>query len=241
MKKQIKNIIILLLACIAISAIFLGVLWGTGVIYFDSGFHFSIELFDSLKNTWYIYPIFILIQIVFTTLLSFVPGTSALMIALGVVLFGAGWKSFIVCASGVYLSSFAMYFVGRFGGYKIVEKMLGKEDTEKATELLRKHGQIYFPVCLACAGFPDDALVMISGVMKMNFLFFALSVLIGRGIGIATICFGVELLPKVTCFWDVAEIATVCCFWLIIVFYIAHKLNVWLEKRKEKKQNIEKK
>ena len=235
MKKHVKNLILLLIVCIAVSAIALGILWGTHIIYYENGLHFSVELFDSLKNTWYIYPIFILVQIVITTILCFVPGTSALMIALGVVLFGAGWKSFVVCAIGVYLSSFSMYFIGRFGGYKLVEKMMGKEDAEKATELLRKHGTLYFPVCLACAGFPDDALVMISGVMKMNFLFFTLSVLLGRGIGIATICFGVELLPKITCFWDVAEIATVCCFWLVVVFYLTHKLNVWLEKRHQKR------
>ena len=112
--------------------------------------------------------------------------------------------------------------------------MLGKEDTDKATELLRKHGQLYFPVCLACAGFPDDALVMIAGVMKMNLPFFTLSVVIGRGIGIATICFGVQLLPEITCIWDFIEVATVCAFWLIVVFYLTHKLNVWIEKRREK-------
>lgn len=230
---------LLIVVCITISTIALGILWGTGVIYFDSGLQFNVELFSLLKNTWYIYPVFILIQIVITTILCFVPGTSALMIALGVVLFGAGWKSFVVCALGVYLSSYSMYFVGRFGGYKLVEKMIGKEDTEKATELLRKHGQLYFPVCLACAGFPDDALVMIAGVMKMNFLFFTLSVILGRGIGIATICFGVTLLPEITCFWDVAEIATVCCFWLVIVFYLTHKLNVWLDKRHKNKSGSE--
>lgn len=234
MKRQIKNIIILLAICVGISAVAMAILWGTGVIYYDSGFHFSVELFDSFRNTWYIYPIFLIIQIVVTTVLCFVPGTSALMIALGVILFGAGWKSFVVCASGVYLSSFSMYAAGRFGGYRLVEKMLGKEDTDKATELLRKHGQLYFPVCLACAGFPDDALVMIAGVMKMNLPFFTASVVIGRGIGIATICFGVQLLPEITCIWDFIEVATVCAFWLIVVFYLTHKLNVWIEKRREK-------
>ena len=38
--------------------------------------------------------------------------------------------------------------------------------------------------------FPDDALVMIAGTLKMKLRWFIPSIVIGRGIGIAAIVFG---------------------------------------------------
>ena len=241
--RKIRNIVIFAVTIIAISLAVLGVLWGTGVFYFDDGFHFNMELFDGIKGEWYFFLVYWAIQIILTTLLCFVPGTSAVMIGVAVAIWGAGWKSFVMSAAGVYFSSFAMYAVGRIGGHRAIERLIGKEDTEKATRLLREHGNVYFPVMLMCAGFPDDALVMVAGAVRMNFLYFLVSVLIGRGIGIATICFGVKILPEIDSLWAFIEVATVCVFWLLVVFYIAHRLNVWLEKRrrkdKEKKEDSE--
>ncbi len=83
MKKRnhkIRSLVLLLLVCVAISGIAFGVLFGCGVIGYKDGFYFSTELFKELKNTWYIYPVFIIIQIIVTILLCFMPGTNALMI-----------------------------------------------------------------------------------------------------------------------------------------------------------------
>ena len=232
-KRHIRNIVLFAVVCILVSAVVLAILMGTGVFYYDNGFHFSSEIFTDLKNSFWIYPTFIAIQTVLTTLLCFVPGTSAAMIGVAVALFGAGWKSFVVSATGVYLSSFMMYALGRFGGSRIICRLVGEEDTRKAEEFINEHGKIYFPLALACAGFPDDALVCVAGASRMNFLFFTLSVILGRGIGIATICFGIELLPPITCIWDFIEIATVCCFWLLVLFYAAHRLNIWINNRRK--------
>lgn len=232
-KRKIRNLIIFFAVCVAMSMIVLGLLMGTHVFYYDNGFHFSMELFNDLRNTFWIYPVFILIQVVITILLCFVPGTSATMIGVAVALFGAGWKSFVISAIGVYLSSFGMYLVGRFGGNRLISKIVGEEDTEKAEKFLREHGNIYFPLALACAGFPDDALVCVAGASRMNFLFFILSVIFGRGIGVATICFGVKILPPITNLWTLIEIVTVCAFWLVAVFYMAHRLNAWINRRRK--------
>ena len=236
-KRHIRNIILFAIVCVLVSVIVLAILMGTGVFYYDGGFHFSQEIFASVKNSFWIYPVFIGLQTLLTTLLCFVPGTSAAMIGVAVALFGAGWKSFVVSAIGVYLSSFMMYALGRFGGNRIRLKLVGEDDLEKAEKFINEHGKIYFPLALACAGFPDDALVCVAGASRMNFLFFLLSVVFGRGIGIATICFGVKLLPQITCLWDLIVVATVCCFWLLVVFYLAHKLNVWINNRRDKHGN----
>ena len=81
--------------------------------------------------------------------------------------------------------------------------------------------------------FPDDALVMVAGTSKMSLKWFIPSIVIGRGVGIATIVFGFSLVPfeNFRGIYDWLVFITVCAFWIIVIFYLAHKLNVLLEKK----------
>ena len=108
-KRSVRNIILFFAVCILISFIVLTILFATKVIYFDNGINFNKDLFLAIKDKWYIYPIFILIQIIMTVLLCFIPGVSAGMIGLGIALFGANWKCFLTCYCGVILSSVVLH------------------------------------------------------------------------------------------------------------------------------------
>ncbi len=91
--------------------------------------------------------------------------------------------------------------------------------------------------------FPDDALVMIAGTIKMRLGWFIPSIVIGRGIGIATITFGLSLIPfdKFTSIWHwIAFIAT-CAVGILLVFTAAIKLNKYMEKRRESHTHEEEK
>ena len=127
-----------------------------------------------------------------------------------------------------------MYLLGRFGGYKLCVKILGEEDCNKSLELLETQSTIFFPLMMLFPVFPDDALVMIAGTIKMKLKWFIPSIIIGRGIGIATIVFGFSLIPfeSFTTLYDWIIFITVCVVWIFVIFHFANKLNKRLENKK---------
>ena len=123
------------------------------------------------------------------------PGGTTTFIALAVVLFGTNYKSFLVLYLGVIASSVLMDLIGRFGGAKIVKKMFGEEDFNKGEKILKEKGVIYLPCMYLFPLFPDDLLCCIAGISKINFWYHLLIICLCRGIGVATIVFGLELIP----------------------------------------------
>ncbi len=235
-KKLIVNIIILLLIFLLISLISLFVLWAFDIVYFDDGINMNIELFDRFKNSWYGSLIVLLVQVVLTTLLCFVPGFSMAFILLVQALFDSLWQSFFIAFTGVMLSSLIMYLTGRFGGYKLCKKILGEKDCERASTLLNNKGAVFFPLMMMFPMFPDDALVMVAGTLKMSLKWFIPSIVLGRGIGIVTIIFGLGTIPydKFTTPWHWIIFISVCAVFVVTVFYLAYRFNKYLENRNKK-------
>lgn len=239
-KRKIISIILAILALIAVSLLSAGILALLKIIYINNeGLHFNMELFSAVKGSWYGFIIFILLQTVLTILLCVIPGSSMALIILTTQLYEYSWQAFLISFSTVIISSAVMYLIGRFGGYKICVKILGKEDCEKSLTLLRTKGTMYFPLMMLFPIFPDDALVMIAGTLKMKLKWFIPSIIIGRGIGIFTIVFGLTIIPfdRFTTFYDWVVFATVCIFWIFLVFKGAHIINDKLEERQLRKAN----
>ena len=131
-----------------------------------------------------------------------------------------------------------MYLLGRFGGYKLCEKILGKDECERTMPLLNSKSLVYFPLMMLFPIFPDDALVMLAGTVRMKLGWFIPSIVIGRGIGVATIVFGISLVPfeSFTSLYDWLVFITVIIVWVFIIFSLAGKLNTLIEKRNQKKE-----
>lgn len=228
-----KKLLILLLALgilVGISLLVTLILLLFNIVYLDDGIKFNIALFNSFKNTWYGIIIILIFQVVTTTLLSFAPGTTMGFILMHQALYENVWVSFIMAFVGGTLASFSMYFVGKIGGSKLCRKVLGDEDTNKAFNLLNNKGAIYFPLMILFPLFPDDALIMISGTIKMKLSWFAPSIIIGRGVGIATIIFGLEFIPfyRFTTIWHWIIFGFICLIGTIILFGGAYKLNKYI-------------
>lgn len=236
-KKLIFNILKLIALIAVVSVLFLSILFIFNIVSLEDGFHFNAHLFDSFKNKWYGWCFMIFFRVVVSIVFCFIPGIS---ISLGILIstmYQNPIHAMIIWSIGVYISSVIMYFVGKFGGYKVCEKMLGKEDCEKAFRILREKGSVYFPITMMLPVFPDDALVMIAGTAKMNLPWFLASVIIGRGIGVITVVSGVSIVPfeSFTCLYDWLVFITGCLFWIILVFKCAGKMNHVLEHMRIKK------
>ena len=115
--------------------------------------------------------------------------------------------------------------------------MLGEKDCEEASKLLRNKGTAFFPLMMMFPAFPDDALVMMAGVIKMKLAWFIPSIVLCRGIGIATTVFMADIIPfeSFDGFYDWFLLITACAFWIIVIFYLAGKLNQYMEKKQQQK------
>lgn len=236
-KAQILKLLIAFAVYVAIGLIVAVVLWLCGVVTFEKGgMSFNLALFASFRDSWYGWLVFLILQCVLTTVLCVIPGTTLAFIALSMAIYDKPWQAFLLSMTGALVSSVAMYFVGRAGGYKLCEKLLGKEDCKKAMDLLRNKGTVYFPLMMLFPAFPDDALVMLAGTTKMSMKWFLPSVVLGRSVGIATIVFGVAIVPfeSFEGLYDWLVLFTVAAFWVIVLFYGAHRLNGWMERRRKR-------
>ena len=235
-KKTIINTIILLLIFLIISFVSLLILQAFGVVCYDDGeLQINAEMFDKFKTSWYGNLIILAAQVVLTTFLCFVPAFSMAFIMLIQVLFDSVWQAFFIAFTGVMLSSFIMYLTGRFGGYRLCKKIMGEKDCERASELLNHKGVVFFPLMMMFPLFPDDALVMVAGTLKMSLKWFIPSIVFGRGIGIVTIVFGLGSIPydKFTTPWHWIVFIGVCAVFIVTVFYLAYRFNKYLEKKNQ--------
>ena len=229
-KQQIKGIAGMIGTVLLVSIVTFLILFATKVfIYGPDGFVFNEELFRAYQGTLWGTVAITAILSVLTILLCFIPGLSMAFILLINHLYVNPWVAFGVSFARVMLSSTMLYALGRFGGYKLCKKLLGESDSEKALNLLRDNGTVYFPLMMMFPIFPDDALTMVAGTIRMKLAWFIPSVIIGRGVGVATIIFGIQtMLPdksSETYIYDWFILATVIAFGLVCVFYLATKLN----------------
>ena len=224
-KAQILKLCLMLLTVCVISIVTLLVLMAFGVVYYDGGVKFNLELFWSFKSSWYGWIIVIVIQTILSMLMCIIPGAAMAFILLSKAIYPVAWEAFILSFVSVMIASTSMYLIGRSGGYRICEKILGAEDCEKSLTLLRDKGTVFFPLMMMFPIFPDDALVMIAGTLKMSLKWFIPSIVIGRGIGIATIVFGISLTSYFTTLWHWIIFITLAAAGIFFLFFFANKLN----------------
>ena len=134
------------------------------------------------------YIIYIIIQVVITTLMTFVPATTFTFTLLATGLFGPV-IGFIVSAIGCFLSSMLMFFIGDKLGEPFVDWLISKDIRIKTQERVSGRATVLVPFMLACPFFPDDAICMVSGLTKMKYWYFAICALLCRTIGVGVTAF----------------------------------------------------
>jgi len=124
--------------------------------------------------------IYILIQ---TLQVIFLPIPASIICIVGSLIFGPVLGA-LYCSLGVLIGSFVSFLIGRIFGYKLVTWIVGVDNTNKYSEIIRTKGIFFLGLAFLLPMFPDDILCFIAGITKLSFKKFLLITLITRPIGV---------------------------------------------------------
>lgn len=113
----------------------------------------------------------------------FLPIPAAIICIVGSIIYGP-LLSAIYCSVGILLGSYISFLLGKTFGYKLVSWIVGKDNTDKYSLILRKRGGFFLSLAFLLPMFPDDILCLIAGITNMKFKTFFLVTLITRPIGV---------------------------------------------------------
>lgn len=129
--------------------------------------------------------VFVLIQILQVVLL---PLPAVVCYLPGVAVWGP-LVAFLLASSGVLAGALICYLLGRVFGRKAVEWIAGKENADKYADLIGRRGKTLFVIMQILPFFPDDVLCLAAGMTKMNFPFFAVTMILVRPAIVAAYCY----------------------------------------------------
>lgn len=186
------------------------------------------------------YIIYVLLQVVITTIMCFVPATTFTFTLLSVQLFGP-LTGFLLSAIGCWLSSMLMFFIGKRFGEPFIDWLVGKPARIKAQNMVSGRATVIVPVMLACPFFPDDAICMVSGLTKMKYWYFAVVAAVCRTIGVGVTAFlGGDLLNYAAfTLLDWFLFINIIVIDAILVWKLSTKVEQWINKKKQKEEAID--
>ena len=192
--------------------------------------------------------VYILLRVVATIFLSFMPACSMAFDLLALATFNnlPPFLIFLICLASIVLTSITLDLIGRFGGNKAIIKIIGKKEYDEAKDLIQEKGMVYVPVMYLLPIFPDDAICMVSGATKMKFWVHLIEIVLCRGIGCATIIFGVQIIPnEVSSFtsaniMDYLQVGVIMVAYTFLLIYLARLVDKYLTKKIKQKKTANK-
>lgn len=150
--------------------------------------YFKLDNITTLKTICNNGPIgtllFVTLQIIQVV---FLPLNSIIFTVPAIIIFGP-LKAFLISYVGITIGSIIMFFVGRYGGLKIMSMLVGSNKAMHYANTLGK-GKLLLPLFLLIAIFPDDILCVSAGLSNINFCYFFVVILITRAIDLIVTCF----------------------------------------------------
>lgn len=185
-----------------------------------------IELKDNLGDNFLFWLIVACLQI-FQVI--FIPVSNQIITIPLALIFGDElWKVWICSWVSIWLATIILYFIGRFGGEKILNWLLNdKEQVNKCVNWLNK-GWIFYPLGMLLP-LPDDIITILSGTAKFNVLFVLVCSFFTRGIDTACSVFGFGFLTRYWWGWLLLAIGIVL---LGVMTFLFHKYQKKLETKR---------
>ena len=153
----------------------------------------------------------------------FLPRPSTLMNYLATVLFKHAWVTFLVTSAATILGSIVCFWLGKVFGRRLAYWLIGREKTEKYSEIVNRKGKTLFVMMLLLPFFPDDVICIVAGISGMSFSFFSLSVVLARPVMIAAVTFLGRYAPGAMDTWGIPVTAAVVAVVIVSVIIVAFR------------------
>lgn len=185
--KKIYKILVTIFTCeVIILGIYL-ILFYSGLLVHFTSIEATREWIESFGVwAWLMFFILQLLQVIL------LPIPAQVTTIAGVLILGQ-LATFVISSIAVILGSIIAFALGRVIGVTVAYKVAKKETVDKYRSILSKKGRILLPIMFLFPIFPDDLLCLIAGTTTMSWLYFIITTLITRLIGIACICMSVDL------------------------------------------------
>lgn len=232
--KKWKRAILVLLGIILITTLIFVILKKIGILTVDTILS-AIKEHEAISIL-----IFILVRTVAIIFFGFVPGIGLIFETVVMLMWGANFKGFCIAYVAIIISSLIEDAIGRFGGSKIIVKLVGKEVYEDAVRITSTKGLVYVPFMYLFPFFPDDAICMLAGTSGIKWTVNLIYILFFRGVGTAVLFGSINIIPEsIKTFTDPNPLnyirlivwAGLC---LIVLFKWIRKLDKYLTKRMKK-------
>ena len=186
MKKILLKVLIFLVIVCTIGSVIYLIMHLTGIDTIN-----GLQEFCN-KHKEYSYTIIIFLQIVQVV---FIPISNQIITIPAIAVLGVV-PAFVCSFIGIEIGTIILYFIGRYGGGKFLQLLLGdKEKAEKIKNLVNSR-RLFYPVGMLIAIIPDDLLTTLAGVAKMNFWYVFIVSAITRALCIAYTVFGIGFLSS---------------------------------------------
>lgn len=196
MKRKVLKIIIKSLIIIAI----IGAIAGLGYLILRLCGFTTVDDFTRLRDNvgdtiwfWAIITALQVFQVVFLPITN-----QIITVPIALLFKDELWKVFLSSWLGIFIGTIILYFIGRFGGDKILSWILSDKESAKKCENWVKQGKAFYVSGMLIPFLPDDVLSTIVGIAKYNFFFVIIVSAITRGICTAFSVWGFGYLTQ---FW----------------------------------------
>jgi len=225
-KKEILKtlIVVAVLASIAVGAYF--ILRACGFTSTEEFLTLRDKLGDSF-TFWLIVGALQVFQVIF------IPVSNQIITVPLAVIFPVNelWKVFLTSWISIWVATLLLYLIGRFGGAKLLDWILGdKEKTEKCSNFLKK-GWFFYPLGMLLP-LPDDIITTLAGVSRMNFIFVAVCALFTRAVDVACSVWGWGYLTKFWWGWVILVTGIILLGVLTFILYKIQKSKKTYEEKR---------
>lgn len=135
----------------------------------------ALGFFDSESATLnitggWLYVIFVCLFTLQAVCLCVIPGnTTTFVLIAGVIFQDNLYIAFLVCIIGVWMSSIILFYIGRFGGRRVLYWLFNKATVDQKLEWVTRKGATALPAFFLFPFMPNDMVCMVCGMSKLKF------------------------------------------------------------------------
>lgn len=177
------------------------------------------ELRDSMGESIWFWAIIVGLQIIQSV---FIPISNSLIsLPVSMIFNNEIWKVFLSSFIGIFIGNVILYFIGLFGGGKLLKFVLGDEKKADNFKQIMRDSKSFYLIAGVCPIIPSDVCNVIAGICNYNALFVIISTFFTRAICVATTCWLGGSIAK-NPLWIIALVILLAGM-LILAFFVTKK------------------